>query len=363
MLHREFCEKQHQVTILVPGASNRVLPMNEINSGSTYGMYLRIPYIEKAPFRGFLAFCICLPFTLYQLRRFLILKHINIVTIQYPFPEFFYFALLRRLSSWKLVVTYQGNDVHDMPLWSWIDRQLVRFLLSTSDGITAVSKSLMSKLQLIFQNLLFKKSRVVPNGAPLDLISQNNSSGLKLIIPQEYMLTVGHLIYRKGIDVLIKALKIVRDQGHVTYLVVVGDGPEYQTFMNIATDSGLSESVHFVGNRSHMEVLELFKNCLFFVLASRAEGMPLVILEAMACGKAVVATNVDGIPEIVQHGRTGLLVPPENAQSLAEALITVYKNPKLREELGSHGKELASQEYSWQAIAEQYLNFYSELER
>jgi len=235
--------------------------------------------------------------------------------------------------------------------------------LGASDGITAVSKSLIKKLQLTFPNLCLRESRIVPNGAPLDQISKDSCSMFDLTIRHGYILTVGHLIYRKGIDVLIEALKLAKDQGQIMNLVVAGDGSQRQVFMRIAGEAGLSESIYFVGNKSHKEILELFKNCLFFVLASRAEGMPLVILEAMACGKAVVATNVDGIPEIVQHGRTGLLVPPENAQSLAEALITVYKNPKLREELGSHGKELASQEYSWQAIAEQYLNFYSELER
>lgn len=363
MLAREFSRKQHQVSVLVHGDSNRVRPVNGIKDARAFNVYLRTPYVRKAPVRGLIAFCLFLPFTLYQLHRFLVHHHINIVTIQYPLPWVFYFAILRPLCRWKLVVTYQGNDAHDLPLWSWPERRLIRFLLTTSDCVVAVSNSLLYELGVVFPDLQMKESCIIPNGAPLDLISETNTVKTERPLPQEYLFTAGHLIHRKGIDVLIEALAVARDQGEVMNLVVAGEGPERQKFSNLAREVGLTENIHFVGDQPHETVLDLLKNCLFFVLASRAEGMPLVIAEAMACGKAVVATNVDGIPEIVQEGRTGLLVGPDDARSLAEAIITVYRNPTVRQELGSHGKELVWREYAWEAIATRYLSLFKELSR
>jgi glycosyltransferase involved in cell wall biosynthesis len=91
------------------------------------------------------------------------------------------------------------------------------------------------------------------------------------------------------------------------------------------------------------------------VLPSRAEGLPLVIAEAMACGKAVIATDVDGIPDILHHGRTGLLVRPEDAQSLADALIRLRDDVAWRRELGEAAKKWAMERFNWSNIADQYL--------
>ena len=143
-------------------------------------------------------------------------------------------------------------------------------------------------------------------------------------------------------------------------LVVAGDGAERFNLVRLAQESGISANVHFIGNKSQEEVLELMKNCQFFVLASRAEGMPLVIAEAMACGKAVVSTNVDGIPEIVQDELTGLLVEPEDIESLAACLIRLHQDPVLRKTLGSAGKEAAWRDYNWENIGDKYLQLFSE---
>ena len=142
--------------------------------------------------------------------------------------------------------------------------------------------------------------------------------------------------------------------------VVAGEGEEREALTRLADKCGVLQNLYFLGNQSHEQVLKLMKNCLFFVLASRAEGLPLVIAEAMACGKAVVATNVDGSAEIVQDGRTGLLVASEDASSLAQALIKLYTNSVMRDTLAAHGKERALQEYNWEAIANRYLKLFSQ---
>jgi glycosyltransferase involved in cell wall biosynthesis len=295
------------------------------------------------------------------LHRFLKRQHIDIVLIQYPLAWLMYFAILRWFSNWKLVLAYQGNDAHDLALWSWLEQRCIRFLIASSDTVVAVSQSLLNELSVTVPIMRTKRKVVIPNGAPLDLISQLSSFSLRAELPSRYLLTVGQLVHRKGIDVLIRALKIAFDGGQPMNLVVVGDGPERESLASLTAELGLSEYVYFLGEYSQETVLKLVSECCFFVLASRAEGLPLVIAEAMACGKAVVATNVDGVPEIVENCRTGLLVESENEQALAEALVTLYQQSELREAFASEGKRRAEQSFSWAAIARRYRELFDAL--
>jgi glycosyltransferase involved in cell wall biosynthesis len=148
----------------------------------------------------------------------------------------------------------------------------------------------------------------------------------------------------------------------VLQLVVAGDGPEREKLTRQAHEQGVSDQLQLLGNQTHRQVLSLMKSCLAFVLASRAEGMPLVIAEAMACGKAVIASNVDGVPEIVQDGTTGIVVPAEDPVSLATGLMRLSSDVVFRETLARQGKEWACREYNWEVIAERYLGFIEEFQ-
>ena len=212
------------------------------------------------------------------------------------------------------------------------------------------------KLVRPLADLQLVHSEFLPNGAPLDAITAANDVPLSSDLPSEYVFTAGHLIQRKGVDVIITALGIAKNRGVKLNLVVAGDGPDRESLVQLARQQAVSGQVLFLGNRSHEEVLRLMKSCLVFVLASRAEGMPLVIAEAMACGKAVIGSNVDGVPEIVQDGNTGVLVPPDDPKSLADALIRLSSDSALRDALSRQGKEWAFREYNWEVIAKRYID-------
>jgi glycosyltransferase involved in cell wall biosynthesis len=175
---------------------------------------------------------------------------------------------------------------------------------------------------------------------------------------REYVLTVGQLIHRKGIDVLIDALAMAKARGFGAKLVIVGDGLERSTFVERSKAAGLSEDIVFVGDQSYERTLCFMEACLFFVLASRAEGLPLVILEALGCKKAVIATHVDGIPELVEHERSGLLVDKENPRALADALVLLYRDEDLRQRLAQYGYEQVRQKYTWDAVGGRYLEIF-----
>ena len=358
MWNREFQKRKHKVMTLVPGETNCIHADHDNTECSVYGVYLRSPYIAQTPFRSILSFCVFLPFTLFQLYRFLTNNKIEIVSIQYPLPWMFYFAVLRRFCKWKLVITYQGNDAHDLASWTQTERWLIRFLLAASDRVVGVSASLLDKVRDSFPDLNLAYV-TIPNGAPVEAIAQIEADSARSF-EEEYIITIGHLIHRKGVDIILRALGMLRKNNEHLRLVVVGDGPDRSKLMTIARENGVEELVCFAGNQSHDQTISWLKGSLFFVLASRAEGLPLVLAEALACQKAVVATAIDGIPDIIRHQVNGILVPTDDPSALAEALLRLYKNNDLRTKLAARGYESVFHDYSWGSVAEKYIRIYEE---
>jgi glycosyltransferase involved in cell wall biosynthesis len=353
-LSHEFRRMAHQVTILVANGENRLSPVTSPSDVPTFSIYLRTPRLLEAPIRSTLTFFLFLPSTLWQLWRLLRRRRIELVLIQYPMPNASYFAVLRRLVKFRLVVTYQGSDAHGLMSWSRTDRQLIRFLLKTADCVTAVSHTLIDEVRAALPSLRMKSFQWLPNGAPLEMIakSPDHDEG---DLPPNYLLTAGHLIHRKGIDLIIEALSLLAKDGVRLNLIVAGDGPDRQKLADLAAKKGLAHHVHFIGAQPRERVFALMKRCAVFVLASRAEGLPLVLAEAMACGAPIVATSVDGVPEIVQHGRTGLLATAENPTSLATMLRTLLSDPALRTRLADQGQAWATTRHDWAVLAREYL--------
>lgn len=361
MLYREWSRRGHTVSILAPGDTTSVQGGLAPEGEPVYRVCLRLPYIGVAPWRAFLSFWLHFPLTLLTLARFLHRQRVDLVLLQYPLPWVFYFALLRPFSRWKLVAALQGSDVHKLPVYNPMDRRLVRWALRASDVVLAASQSLLAELRVALPGLEMLGTSVIPNGAPSPDAMPDIGARPRAGLPDAYLLTVGQVIHRKGLDVLIQALCVARAQGHVLNLVVAGDGPELPHLLGMAKTVGVSEQIRFLGNQRHDEVLALIKGCEFFVLASRAEGLPLVLMEAMMARKAVVATRVDGIPEVIRHGVNGWLVPSEEANALAQGLIALHTSPALRRRLAARAQETVATEYSWTAIAGRYLEVFTRL--
>ena len=356
----EFQKKGHTVTIFVADRENRLRQIETLDETPVYGMYLRSPVSSKHPFRAVLMCYLWFPMTALQLLWLAKRRRLDAILIQYPLPAMFYFGVLKRVFGGALFVTYQGNDAHDLSLWDPREQRLVRFLLEKADVVLGVSRTLLSKVESVLQGVHLRRIQLLPNGAPLDVIEAVEGGNSNPGLPPNYLLTAGHLIHRKGIDIVIASLQEAKQRGVHLYLVVAGDGPERDALVRQAFEQGVSDQVRFLGNQTHEQVLRLMKSCLAFVLASRAEGMPLVIAEAMACGKAVIASKVDGVPEIVQDGTTGILVPPEDPGVLASGLIRLCSDATFRETLAKRGKEWACREYNWEVIANRYLGLINE---
>ncbi len=151
------------------------------------------------------------------------------------------------------------------------------------------------------------------------------------------IVSVGRLVAKKGFDVLIEAVAQLRDRGLDAELVIAGeDGDAAPATRALIEQLGLASAVRFAGTVTQEKLLRLYRTSSVFALACRIDdsgdrdGIPNVLVEAMAAGMAVVSTSVSGIPEVVEDGDNGLLVPPEDPAALADALLRLAKDPRSR---------------------------------
>jgi glycosyltransferase involved in cell wall biosynthesis len=149
--------------------------------------------------------------------------------------------------------------------------------------------------------------------------------------------TVARLSREKGVDLLVTALRDVVAKFPSVTTLIVGDGPEDMSLRQLAARLGISGSVRFVGARDDVAALNRLLDV--FVLPSREEACPMALLEAMAAGRAVVATCVGGSPELIDDGVDGLLVPPEAPGALSAAIVGLLQQRATREALGSAARD------------------------
>ncbi|MDP3938095.1 MAG: glycosyltransferase family 4 protein, partial [Deltaproteobacteria bacterium] len=173
------------------------------------------------------------------------------------------------------------------------------------------------------------------------------------------VLFVGRLSYQKGVDVLLEAWARFRRRRPRAHLVLLGEGPEAAALQRQAEALGIAASVDFRGLRRdagpHYAAADIF------VLPSRYEGFPNVMLEAMSAGLPVVASRVSGTEDAIDNGRNGLLVPPGEPQPLADALFELASGPERARALGHEARKTVESSYHIRAVAEQTMAFYARL--
>lgn len=171
--------------------------------------------------------------------------------------------------------------------------------------------------------------------------------------------TVGRLIKQKAVDVLIQAFAEVQRCHPNAQLVIAGDGPEKSTLEALVENLGLADHVTFLGYRD--DISTLMKHFDLFVFPTYGEGFGLVLLEAMAWEKAVVASRITSIPEIVADQDTGLLVPPGDPRSLAAAISVLLGDPERRRSMGARGRQRLDRLFSVNRMVQETARVYEEV--
>lgn len=271
---------------------------------------------------------------------------------------------LARLAGVPVVV----HTCHGLEVWrkSWIKRQywIDRRITNWSDATIAVSESTASHL-LQDKKLDPEKVKVIRNGRTLDgfkadaAVQDRLRAELGIRAESSVVGVFGRLEPQKAHKYLIEALPSVRRQVPGLKVLVVGEGGLRQELEAHAAKLGLSEAVVFTGYRR--DSMNLMALCDVIALPSLYEGMPLVPIEAAVLGKAVVATAVDGTKEVVADGATGILVPPQQPQALADAIIRLLLNPAERREMGERAGVRAREQFTLERQVQVTADFYEGL--
>jgi glycosyltransferase involved in cell wall biosynthesis len=164
--------------------------------------------------------------------------------------------------------------------------------------------------------------------------------------PGRRLLFVGRLAAVKGLPILLDTLALLRAERPDVLLTIAGDGPDRAMLEVQAQSLHIESNVKFLGYQSQAQVRALMQNTDVFVMASFAEGVPVVLMEAMAAGVPVVATRIAGVPELVEDGISGFLVPPGDSQALAERIGALLDDPALRQRFGRAGRAEVQAEFN-----------------
>lgn len=160
------------------------------------------------------------------------------------------------------------------------------------------------------------------------------------------ILCVGRLVPAKGQHILIKACSKLKNRGEKFHLTFVGDGEDYSSLQSIVKQLGISDIISFTGAIGQEAVHRYYNQANIFVLASFAEGVPVVLMEAMAKEIASISTLITGIPELIEDGKDGVLVAPSNINSFADKLQELLNNKPLRRSLGKNGRQKVLLKYN-----------------
>jgi L-malate glycosyltransferase len=263
----------------------------------------------------------------------------------------FYAGVAGRLSQLPVIWHVRVADP-DKLLDSLLTR-LASAVIANSKAVGwRLSGALGDKIRCIHNGV--DLARFVPHQAPPGLRA---SLGLPECVP--VVASIGRFVPYKGYGHLLEAARLVQESGVGIHWVLVGEGELREELEQQCRTLGLEPQVHFTGWRE--DVPDILAVCDLFVLPSMAEHFGRVIIEAMAMGKAVVATDAGGIPEIVRSGETGLLVPPGDATALARAVSALLADPARCARLGAAGRRRVEAEFSLGRHVEAVEALYAEL--
>lgn len=238
----------------------------------------------------------------------------------------------------------------------WLDTLTIRL----TTRLIAVSQAVKNYL-ISWHKVKPEKISVVHNGLDakkyninIDIDEFKRELGLGQESPT--VAFIGRLVKFKGTNYFLQAATSIIRSGITVQFLVVGDGPLKSQLMRQTHLLGISEHVHFTGFRE--DVPQILTAIDILAVPSSWEGLPLVVLEGMHSGKAIVATRVGGIPEAIEDGETGILIPPRDADRLVDAITDLLKHPNRREEMGKKAKQIAAEKFDVDRMVKKYERIY-----
>jgi glycosyltransferase involved in cell wall biosynthesis len=308
-------------------------------------------------------------------------RRFDVIHCHWPFPHGLMALPAARFSGAKVVSMCHGAELAMARRKPWV-RSVLRQCLLKSDVLACNSTHTRREIE----RLCGRTATVVPYGATLregkgieprtdtDRTRTEESGNprpslsvsgpcLSVADSTATLLFSGRHIQRKGVPYLLRALPAILQRRRVK-LVITGDGDRRQEWEALARELQLGDAVQFVGMVSNEELGRLYRACDVYVLPAifddrgDTEGLGVVLIEALQNARPVVASAVGGIVDVIQHEKTGLLVPEKNPQAIADAVLRLLDDPALAQRLGQTGREEAEWQFDWDRITNETERLY-----
>ena len=344
-LERHLTRMGHEVKVIAPASravttfGDRFIPIGKPHPIPSSGSIIRIPIsLHLAP----------------TIKEMLAREKFDVIHLHEPFMPMLCSAVLR-LSNTANIGTFHACDGSPGYNMGWpIGRIILNLRRRKLDGKIAVSKPAMNYASKYVPG----HYEIIPNGIDLEHFSPDVSPIEEYRDGKLNILFVGRLEFRKGVNYLLKAYLQVKREISNSRLIIVGPGTRLRKRYEKWIRHNALKDVVFVGYATYSDLPRYYKTAdVFCAPATSRESFGIILLEAMAIGKPIVATNIDGYASVATHGEEGWLVPPKNSGELAHALISLLKDEKLRQQMGAQGRATA-EKYSWERIAQRVLDYY-----
>jgi len=350
-LEHHFTKMGHQVKVIapaskaVPNFGDRFIPIGKPRPVPASGSIARITISLRLASK---------------IKEVLAQEKFDIIHLHEPFMPMLCSAVLRFSDNAVNIGTFHACHGTFLGMSGYnFGRPIGRMMLNRRrrklNGKIAVSKPAMDFASKYIPGYY----NIIPNGVDLEHFSPDVSPIERFCDGKINILFVGRLEKRKGVTHLLKAYQRVKQEVSNCRLIVVGPGTRLRKKYERQVRRSSLEDVVFVGYVSYDELPRYYKTAQVFCSpATGRESFGIVLLEAMAVGKPVVASNIEGYASVITHGVDGLLVPPKDEEMLAQALISLMTDESYRQQMGARGI-LKAKEYSWEHIAQRVLSYYA----
>lgn len=366
-LTRGFCSQGHEVTVIT--ANYQGLPEREIAEG--------VEIIRVSSRRKNREYCDFAEMLSYLLKawsvaeRMVKKKHYDICQVFFGIPSGPIGYLLKKKYHIPYIIRFGGGDIPGFQarfdkLYKLI-APLIRQIWQNGDRLVANSEGLR---QLAYRFYDKKEIMVITNGVDTSYYlpkgnieadycdctwqysSKDTNKKNKI-----YLLFVSRLLERKGLQSLLPQMRhIIQGCSAEIHLTVVGDGPYRDTLEQMVKEEGIEEYVSFDGYKDRKQIVEYYQNADIFVLPSKKEGMPNVVLEAMACALPIVMTSCEGSEELIQGN--GVVV---GQNQFSQEIIRISNDWELRRKMSNESRRMALEQFGWEKKVNLYLKMYSEI--
>lgn len=275
-------------------------------------------------------------------------------------------AVISKIKNKPLVLTYH-DDIVGIGIADYTARL---YNLTSLKLVLGIAKKIIITQQnyLKFSPYLKKyenKIEIIPCGAdinrfkPIKVENKNNDQNTIF-----FLSILGKFHRYKGLDYLLRAVKIIKKEIKDVKLIVGGKGELLNYYKEMTHSLCIENNVEFVGFIPDDKIVEYFNNCGVFVLpsiSSKQEGFGIVLLEALACETPVVSTEIVGVAEDVKKTNSGIIVKPKDAEALAIAIIAILKDKEIVDKMGKNGRRLVEENYTWEKVAKMTEEIYNEV--